>query len=90
MQIDSEKLSPEELAGVGLAAKLDLVNPGSLEGALSGLGFPVNVGGMKNVSFNITGFLPMLNALGEGTHNFILTVTDANGTTVKTLTLHTN
>ncbi|MBD5385031.1 DUF4493 domain-containing protein [bacterium] len=90
VQIDSEKLSPEELAGVGLAAKLDLVNPGSLEGALSGLGFPVNVGGMKNVSFNITGFLPMLNALGEGTHNFILTVTDANGTTVKTLTLHTN
>ncbi|MDE5565181.1 MAG: DUF4493 domain-containing protein, partial [Oscillospiraceae bacterium] len=88
--IDSEKLTPDALEGVGLSSKLDLVNPGSLEGALTGLGFPVNVGGMKKVSFNITGFLPMLGALGEGTHKFILTVSDANGTTTKTLTLHTN
>lgn len=88
--IDSDTLTPDALGEVGLEAELDLVNPGSLEEPLTGLGLPVNVGGKDKVAFNITGFMPMLGALGEGTHNFILTVTDANGTTTKTLRLHTN
>ncbi|MDE6558838.1 MAG: hypothetical protein K2K29_03010, partial [Muribaculaceae bacterium] len=62
----------------------------ALESPLTGLGLPVNVGGKQSVSFDITGFMPMLGILGEGNHEFKLTVTDANGTTVKTLKLHTN
>lgn len=89
VKIDSDTLTPDELDGVGLAQNLDLVNPGAQEDALAGLGFPVNVGGKKFVQFNITGFLPMLSVLGPGNHNFILTVSDANGTTVKTLKLQT-
>ncbi|MDE6523186.1 MAG: DUF4493 domain-containing protein, partial [Muribaculaceae bacterium] len=79
--IESEKLNADELSNVGLSDKLDLVNPGSLEEPLTNLGLPVNVGGKKSVSFNITGFMPLLGVLGEGTHNFILTVKDANGET---------
>ncbi len=85
--INSDKLTPDELTGVGLAQNLDLVNPGDLAGALEGLGFPINVGGSKSVDFNITSFLPMLAALGSGNSDFVLTVTDANGTTVKTIML---
>ena len=90
VDIISDKLTPEELEGVGLAAHMDLVNPGSLEEPLSGLGFPVNVGGEKSVEFNITGFLPMLGALGAAEHTFKLTVTDETGTTEKELKLKTN
>ena len=88
--IESEKLNADELSNVGLSDKLDLVNPGSLEVPLTNIGFPVIVGGKKSVSFNITGFMPLLGVLGEGTHNFILTVKDANGETTATLKLHTN
>lgn len=87
--IDSEKLNATELEGVGLSDKLDLVDPGSLEEPLRNLGLPVNVRGMKSVSFDITGFMPLLGVLGEGTHNFTLTVVDANGSTTATLRLHT-
>lgn len=90
VDIISEKLTSEELEGVGLAAHMDLVNPGSLEEPLSGLGFPVNVGGEKSVEFNITGFLPMLGALGAAEHTFKLTVSDETGTTEKELKLKTN
>lgn len=85
--IESPNLTPEELAGVGLSSHIDIVNPGELEGALQGLGLPVNVGGQKEVEFNLTAFLPLLGVFGEGQHNFVLTVGDANGTTVKTLIL---
>lgn len=99
--INSVQLSPEELASVGLAQVLDLVNPDKCkkspdsdefidcEAPLTGLGFPVHVGGKKNVSFSITSFLPLLGALGAGEHDFVLTVTDANGTTETTLKLKT-
>lgn len=87
--IDSPTLTKDELEGFGLAQELDLVNPGNLADPLSGLGFPINVGGEKNVTFNITGFLDMLASIGSGVHKFILTVTDANGTTIKTLQLET-
>lgn len=84
--IDSPTLTPEELESVGLAANLNLAEtPANLQGALSGLGFPTNVKGQKDVQFVITNFLPMLAALGESEHHFILTVTDEYGTTQKTL-----
>lgn len=90
VDIISDKLTPSELSQVGLADHMDLVNPGALEEPLSGLGFPVNVGGEKSVEFNITGFLPMLSALGAAEHTFKLTVTDETGTTEKELKLKTN
>lgn len=79
IQIISETLTPSELTNVGLTDKLDLVNPGSFEGALSGLGFPVNVGGMSEAEFDITDFLEMLKILGPGTSTFKLSISDANG-----------
>ncbi len=85
--IDSETLPPSELGGVGLAEELDLVNPGEFEEALEGLGFPVNIGGKTEAEFDITTFLTLLGALGPGDSRFIMTITDANGTTELTLTL---
>ena len=89
--IISEKLSKEELEGFGLKDELDLVNPGELAEILSGMGFPVNVGGKKEMTFDISGFMSLLTALtntGEtDEHQFRFVVCDANGTTEKTLTL---
>ena len=90
VKIKSEKLNADELMGVGLSDELDLVNPGALEEPLRNLGLPVKVGGMKNVVFDITGFMPLLGVLGEGDHDFELTVGDSNGTSTATLRLHTN
>lgn len=89
VDIDSPTLTPDELVGVGLAQHLDLVNPGDLEEGLSGLGFPVNVGGMKECEFPLTDFLDLLNVLGPGVHTFKLTVTDASGTRVENFKLRT-
>lgn len=92
VDIESGSLTPDELAGVGLAAHLDLVegsdgNGTDLSGGLTGLGFPVkeNVLGQKDVTFNITNFMPLLAALGVGDHTFILKVTDESGTCEKEL-----
>lgn len=90
VDIDSNTLTPEELESVNMSSHLDLVNPGSLETALKNLQLPVNIGGQTDIEFNISGFLPMLGMLGPGDHKFILTVTDANGTTVATLKLKNN
>lgn len=90
VDIDSPVLTPSELEGVGLASHLDLVDPGDLEDTLRNFGFPVgsDVRNQKNVAFDITGFMKMLCAVGAGyQHNFVLTVTDAGGTTEKTLKL---
>lgn len=89
VDITSPTLTPEELEGVGLGSHLDLVEPGNLKEALNGLGLLEgdSVEGEKDVNFDITGFIPMLAALGDGTHTFTLTVTDANGTTSKELIL---
>ncbi|MCM1377793.1 MAG: DUF4493 domain-containing protein [Prevotella sp.] len=85
--IDSDTLDHTELSNVGLTDKLDLVNPGEFAEALSGLGFPINVKGEKDLEFNLTQFMPLLKVLGAGDSSFILTIKDAGGTTVKTLTL---
>lgn len=82
IHIDSNSLTPEELSGVGLAADIDLINPGELAEPLSGLGFPVgdDVKDQKSCHFDISGFLNLLAVLGPGEHRFYLTVTDAEGT----------
>lgn len=86
--IESETLNAVELAGVGLNAHLDLIDPDdSYVNALVGLDFPVYVGGKKYVEFNLTKFMPMLAALGADTHTFRLTIGDDNGTTIKNLIL---
>lgn len=86
--INSNSLTPEELSGVGLASHLDLVNTDeALAESLLGLGFPVNIGGEKDVKIDISTFMPLLGALGPGQHDFVLTVEDANGTTTKTLSI---
>lgn len=79
VDIVSDTLTADELENVGLSSHLDMVNPGDLAEAIDGLGFPINVGGMKEITFNITDFLPMLSGLGSGNHEFKLTVTDADG-----------
>lgn len=91
VDIISDTLTPSELEAVGLTDHLDLVNPGQFAESLSGLGFPVNVGGQNDPSvMKLTDFMPLLSVLGPGTSNFVLKVTDANGTTTKTLTIVIN
>lgn len=89
VEIISNDLTDEMLQGVGLAANFDLAYPGSLEEALrDSFGFPVGdkVIGQKDIVFNITQFVPLLN-IYQGTHKFKLTATDANNVqVVKTLT----
>lgn len=82
IHIDSNSLTPGELAGVGLAADMDLINPGELEDPLSNLGFPVGASVLNQPSchFDISTFLGLLSVLGPGEHKFYLTVTDAEGT----------
>lgn len=89
INIDSTTLTPDELNGAGLGADLDLINPGEFEEGLSGLGFPVKdeVDGQTECNFDISGFIPLLNILGPGTHKFNLTVSDSNGTTKGTVWL---
>lgn len=92
VKIDSNTLTKRELEDVELTDEFDLVSPGQYTSKLQGLGFleegVESLRGATDVSLSITDFIPLLVALGEGTHNFILTVSDANGTTVDTLTFH--
>lgn len=86
--IISEDLTPEELSGMGIPAHLDLINTApDVASALGGLGFPVNVGGQKSVTFDLTPFMGMMGVFGNHQHEFKISVTDANGTTTKSLIL---
>ena len=85
LNIDSDVLPPEELEGIGLVADLDIAETGEYTEALKGLGLPANVKGEKDVTFNITSFLPLLQGLGTGKSNFKMTITDASGTVTHTL-----
>ena len=91
--IDSPALTDEMLAAVGLAAELNLVNPGSMAEALGALGFPSGeaVSGKTALTFDISALVPMIAQIYNETsdHKFILKVTDAKGkSTTKTLTCH--
>lgn len=88
VKIISATLTPEELAGVGLAGEFSLVNDTQFFEALKNLGFPVGdeVAGKSELDLSITNFLGVLNMLGAGEHNFEMSVTDAEGnTTAKTV-----
>lgn len=92
VDIVSDVLSASTLQGVGLDSHLDLVNPASdeMNQNLNNLGFPTreNVLNQKTVSFDITTFLGLLDLTGNGNHDFVMTITDANGgKTIKTLML---
>lgn len=73
-----------DMADINLTNHLDLVNPGSDAEVLSSLGFPVNVAGETHLDFDISTFIPLLKTM-TGRNEFKVTVTDANGTTVKSL-----
>ena len=99
-EIISQTLNADELAGMRLPNVFDLVNPPATDAefpaywtALGGLGFPTNVGGKSEVTFNISEFMVMLGGLGDETqpdtkkHTFRLHVKDANGGCNKDLIL---
>lgn len=89
IDIESSTLTPELLEGVQLSSHLDLINPANdkIRDGLKSLQFPIEdeVAGQSEVGFDISLFVPLLQPLGAGDHKFIVTVTDANGTTVRTL-----
>ncbi len=87
--IISDALTDEELSGYGLSSHLNIaVTPPSQEDGLTGLGFPVNQKGQHDVLFDISSFVPMLQAIGAGQlHQFVLHVKDAKGECTKTLKL---
>lgn len=92
--IDSNVLTEDELAGVGLTKSFDLAYPGDLENSLGegGLKFPVGnqVIGQKTLAFDITTFVPLLAGLGSGTHKFIIKVVDQKNLSMEeTLTIIT-
>lgn len=100
VQIDSETLTPEELADANLPAEFDLANPVNSEypdlaETLDELGFPIsdkvtgtNADGspITDVKFDITQFLPLVPAVGPGKTTFIINVVDKNNNK-KTLNL---
>lgn len=91
VEIISNTLTPSELAGVGLSNVFSLVNDSQYFEALSNLGFPVGdqVEGKNELTLSITQFLAVLKMLGNGDHDFQITVTDAEGhATTKTVMLH--
>jgi hypothetical protein len=92
VDIVSDTLTPSELESVQLSSHLDLVNPGDLETKIKNLGLPVNVAGEKSLTFDISAFMPVLALLSSdpAEHSFVLTVTDAGGTTTRTLKLRMN
>lgn len=88
VKIISATLTPEELAGVGLAGEFSLINDTQYFDSLKNLGFPVGdeVAGKTELQLSITNFLSVLNMLGAGEHDFEMSVTDAEGnTTTKTV-----
>lgn len=89
LRINSDTLTPEELEGINLAQEMDLINPGACADGLEFLNFPTGdqVKGQRAMVFDITEFMPMLVVAGSGDSHFVLEVTDAGGTTTKTLML---
>lgn len=90
--INSEMLTTDILEELGLAAEMDLVNPATdeMNEALRSLGFKTKdeVVGAMSLSFDISQFMPLLWMVAPGNTDFRLTVTDASGTTVKTIMLN--
>ena len=96
VDIDSDVHTGEVLGMIGLAPRIDLINPGDMEEILGtpapdGLGFPIKdeVSNQNYVRFDISSFMQMILDLQlPGYFNFRLTVSDNDGaTTVKTIQL---
>lgn len=90
VKIDSPAISDLLNAQLG-TSELDFINPAS--DAVANFINELNLvdgsvaGRTDKIEIKITGFMGMLTALGAGSHNFVITVGDANGSTIKTLTL---
>lgn len=92
VDINSATLDKNSLVGIGLDTHLDLANPATdeMNQSLNNLGFPTreNVVNKTFIAFSISQFLNLLDITGSGNHDFVMTITDADGgVTVKTLML---
>ncbi len=91
IEIVSDTLTPEALQSVGLCDKLDFVNPlastssvnpsfdaSGVGKVLQELGFITEdqIKGKNEVEISLTSFIAIINSLGGGEHDFIITVTD--------------
>lgn len=86
--ISTSEVFTDALVEVGMPATFDLAYPGENEELLQAFGFPTGsaVIGAKHIDFNISEFVPLLDAF-DGSHSFKLSVTDVNGIQLtKTLT----
>lgn len=72
---ESESEIWKKLRALGFPVGEDVTNPQEMED------------GKYVITFDITTFVPLLNVLGEGKHNFVFTLTNSSGTTKKTLKL---
>lgn len=96
VKINSATLTNDILTGVGLASEFDLISCTTAAGVdvkegLADLGLPVaeEVENQTDVVFDVSQFMGLLGIYGAADHKFILTITDASGTTVKELKLRT-
>ncbi len=90
VEIISEDLTAEELAGVGLAANFSLVKDTQYFASLGNLGFPTGdaVEGKEKLNLSITTFLSILSGF-PGDHHFKITVIDNEGNEgTETIKLH--
>ena len=91
IEIVSDTLTPEALQSVGLCDKLDFVNSlastssvnpsfdaSGVGKVLQELGFITEdqIKGKNEVEISLTSFIAIINSLGGGEHDFIITVTD--------------
>lgn len=92
VRIKSDMLTGDILTELNLAEEMDLINPASdaMNEALKGLGFPTKdeVSGATSLKIDITNFMPALYGVAPGNTDFELTISDASGTTVKSIMLH--
>ncbi len=94
VRIKSDMLTGPVLTELNLADEMDLINPASEEmnTALKSLGFPTKdeVSGAKALKIDITNFMPALYGVAPGNTDFELSISDASGTTVKSIMLYVN
>ena len=88
VKIVSNDLTPDALGEVGLRAEMDLLNPEDLEDALKGLGFlPLDDPELKDISFNITGFMFALAEIANGDQTFIIIAEEGSKKVEKPFTI---
>lgn len=94
VRIKSDMLTGDVLTELNLAEEMDLINPASdeMNTALKGLGFPTKdeVSGATSLKIDITNFMPALYGVAPGNTDFELSISDASGTTVKSIMLYVN